>query len=56
MSHYEQQKFVEICFKYLKNNDNFKKLNVIDVGSYDLRVSKGVRKTIFYLGILNLIF
>jgi SAM-dependent methyltransferase len=44
MSHYAQQKFVEICFNHLKNNDNFEKLNVIDVGSYDMNGS--IRKLI----------
>ena len=44
MSHYEQQKFVEICFSHLKNNDNFKNLNIIDVGSYDMNGS--IRKLI----------
>lgn len=39
MSHYEQKKFVEICFKYLKEENNFEKFHVIDVGSYDLNGS-----------------
>ena len=39
MSHYAQQKFVEICFSHLKNNDDFEKLSVIDVGSYDMNGS-----------------
>ena len=39
MSHYEQQKFVEICFEQLKNKNNFKNFSVIDVGSYDLNGS-----------------
>ena len=39
MSHYEQQKFVEICFKYLKEENNFNQYTVIDVGSYDLNGS-----------------
>ena len=36
MSHYEQQKFVEICFKHLNNKNNFEKFKVIDVGSCDI--------------------
>ena len=39
MSHYEQQKFVEICFKYLKEENDFTKFKMIDVGSYDLNGS-----------------
>jgi len=52
MSHFEQQKFVEICFKHLKNNDNFKKLNVIDVGSYDMNGSiKKIMPENNYIGV-----
>jgi len=39
MAHYSQEKFVEICTKYLKKNKNFKNFSIVDVGSYDLNGS-----------------
>ena len=39
MAHYSQERFVQICVKYLKKNKNFKKFSVVDVGSYDLNGS-----------------
>ena len=39
MAHYEQKKFVETCFDSLKQNNNFKKYSVIEVGSMDVNGS-----------------
>ena len=39
MSHHEQRKFVEICFKYLKEENDFEKYSVVDIGSNDINGS-----------------
>ena len=39
MSHYEQNKFVEICFKYLREENDFEKYSVVDIGSNDINGS-----------------
>ena len=39
MSHHEQRKFVEICFKYLREENDFEKYSVVDIGSNDINGS-----------------
>ena len=39
MAHYEQNKFVEICFKYLREENDFEKYSVVDIGSNDINGS-----------------
>jgi len=53
MAHYSQEKFVEICTKNLKKeNKNFKKFTILDIGSYDLNGSvKKYFKNNNYLGV-----